>query len=169
MISLRIEIIRKISKPVSPFRDHFKNFENNQAVQKIFGEQTQDVLDNLEVEFTDSTIYMRVDYDGRLLVNPRYLASGDLTELYLDVIHELVHVRQVLNGKNCNHALPYVERPLELEAYQTAVDEARALGWSKRRILRYLDSDLINCAELRKLAAAMGIDAEEESLPEEND
>ncbi len=166
---MRVEIIRKVTKPTTLFREHFKNFEHAEAVQRIFGEKTVDVLDNLEVEFTDTTIYMRVDYDGRLLINPRYLASGDFTELYLDVIHELVHVRQVLTGRNCNHALPYVERPLEIEAYRTAVDEARALGWSDSRILSYVDSDLINEEELRKLAMSLEIAVESESLTEEND
>jgi hypothetical protein len=169
MILLKVEIIRTINKSTCLFREHFKNFEKIDAVQKIFGSKTQRVLENLEVEFTDNTLYMRVDYDGRLLVNPNYLATGNFADLYLDVIHELVHVRQVLNGKNCNHALPYVERPLEIEAYRTAVDEARALGWDDDRILSYLDSDLINAEELRKLAAALEITVEEEPLREEID
>ncbi len=138
-------------------------------MQKIFGGKTQHVIENLEVEFTDNTLYMSVDYDGRLQVNPNYLATGNFADLYLDIIHELVHVRQVLNGKNCNHALPYVERPLEIEAYRTAVDEARALGWDESRILCYLDSDLINAEEFRKLAAALELTVEEEPLREEND
>jgi hypothetical protein len=169
MIYLRVEIVRTVTKSTCPFGEHFKNFEKVDAVQKLFGGETHDVLENLEVEFSDNTLYMRVDYDGRLLVNPYYLATGNFADLYLDVIHELVHVRQVLNGKNCNHALPYVERPLEIEAYRTAVDEARALGWDDDRILCYLDSDLINAEELRKLAAALEIVVEEEPLREEID
>ncbi len=166
---MKVEIVRKITKPVVRFREHFKNFEAAQAVKGIFGEKTSEVLENLEVEFSDATEYMRVDYNGRLHVNPKYLASGDFTDLYLDVIHELVHVRQVLNGKNCNHALPYVERPLEIEAYKTAVDEARAIGWDERRILRYVDSDLINEAELKKLAESLEINVDDELPAQEND
>jgi hypothetical protein len=95
------------------------------AVKQIFGESTPEVLANLEVEFTHTTLYMRVDYEGRLLINPHYMESGNFTDLYLDVIHELVHVQQVFDGKDSNKALPYVQRPLEIEAYQIAVDEAR--------------------------------------------
>ena len=166
---MKVEIIRNITKPNCLFREHFKKFENIKAVQRIFGEKTRAVIESLEVEFTDNTLYMCVDYDGRLLVNPAYLATGDFADLYLDVIHELVHVRQVLNGKNCNHALPYVERPLEIEAYRTAVEEARTLGWDESQILSYLDSDLINAEELEKLASALEISVEKQQLEEEND
>jgi hypothetical protein len=164
-----VKIIRNPAKLTCVFTEYFKNFEKVEAVQQIFGEKTSDALSSLEVVFTDATIYMRVDYEGRLLINPEYLVSGDFADLYLDIIHELVHVHQVMNGKNCNHALPYVERPLELEAYQTAVDEARVLGWDEPRILEYLDSDLINSEELKQLASSLGVDYEEDMLPECND
>jgi hypothetical protein len=166
---LKVEIIRKATMHTCSFKNHFKNFENVEAVQQVFGDKTAEALSNLEIEFTDSTIYMRVDYDGRLLINPRYLESGSLIDIYLDVIHELVHVGQVMNGKNCNHTLPYVERPLEIEAYRVAVDEAKALGLNEDRIIDYLDSDLINAQELRQLAGALGINCEEESWSETSD
>ncbi|NLD66030.1 MAG: hypothetical protein GX648_05595, partial [Crenarchaeota archaeon] len=62
---------------------------------------------------------------------------------------------------NCNHSLPYVKRPLEIEAYKTAVVEAKALGLDENRILEYLDSDLINSDELVQLASSVGINYEE--------
>jgi len=166
---MRVEIIRKVTKPTCNFTEHFRNFENVEAVERIFGAKTQDVLENLQVEFTNNTLYMRVDYDGRILINPHYLGCGNTTDIYLDVLHELVHVKQVMNGKNCNHELPYVERPLEIEAYRTAVDEARALGLDENKIIDYLDSDLINADELRKLATALEINFEKDQVPEEND
>jgi hypothetical protein len=161
---LEIGILRKVTKPSGRFTDYFRNFENVEAVQRIFGEETQQVLTNLPIEFTSATLYMRVDYDGRLLINPHYLGTGDPTDIYLDVIHELVHVKQVINGKNCNHDLRYVERPLEIEAYRTAVNEARALGLDENRILDYLESDLINAEELRQLAATLELNPEEDNI-----
>jgi hypothetical protein len=165
---LKVEIIRKMTKPNCRFTDHFRNFENVEAVQRIFGDRTQHALTNLYIEFTNATLYMRVSHDGCLLINPHYLETGDFIDLYLDVIHELVHVKQVLNGKNCNHGLRYVERPLEIEAYRTAVDEARALGLDESRIIDYLDSDLIDSEDLRQLASALEVDCEEVTF-EDND
>ncbi len=157
MPNLKVEIIRDATKSKCSFADHFKNFERVETVQRIFGERTKNVLANLSVEFANTTLYMRVDDDGRLLINPHYLSSGDFTDIYLDVIHELVHVQQVLGGKNCNHQLNYVERPLEIQAYRTAVVEAKGLGLDDNRILDYLDSDLVEEEELIQLAQALEI------------
>jgi len=92
-------IIRKTTKPTRHLTDHFKNFEKVQTVQQIFGNRTQNVLTNLPIEFTDTTIYMKVDYNGDLLINPHYLKTGESTHIYLDIIHELIHIKQVMNGK----------------------------------------------------------------------
>jgi hypothetical protein len=161
---LKVEIVRKVNKPTCRFMDHFRNFENVEAVQRIFEDRTWDVLANLRIEFTNATLYMKVDFDGRLLINPHYLGTGDFTDIYLDVIHELVHVKQFTKGKNCDHRLRYVERPLEIEAYRTAVVEARALGLDEERIFDYLESDLISAEELRQLAATLEVNYEEASV-----
>ena len=166
-LQLNVEIIRKMTNPSCRFTDHFRNFEHVTAVQRIFGESTQAVLAVLPIEFTNDTIYMRVDYNGCLLINPEYFATGNFTDLYLDVIHELVHVKQVMNGKNCNHSLRYVERPLEIEAYRTTVEEARALGLNETQILEYLESDLIDTDELRLLAEALEVTSEVISMEDD--
>jgi hypothetical protein len=167
-LMLEVEIIREVTKPICCFTEHFRNFENVEAVRQIFGDRTKNVLANLLIEFTNSTLYMKVDYEGRLLINLHYLGTGDFTDIYLDVIHELVHVNQVMNGKNCNKKLPYVERPLEIEAYKRAIGEARVLGLDEERILDYLESDLITAEELRQLATTLEINFEEAPMREDN-
>jgi hypothetical protein len=74
------------------FTDHFRNFEKVEVVQRIFGDRTPHTLKTLPIKFTNATLYMRVSYDGCLLINPHYLETGDFTDIYLDLIHELVHV-----------------------------------------------------------------------------
>jgi hypothetical protein len=161
---LKVEIIRKATQRIANFKNHFKDFEKVEAVKRVFGDNTHEALSNLEVEFTEATIYMKVDWDGRLLINPHYFAKANLTDLYLDVIHELVHVNQVITGQEFQDELPYVEKPTEIEAYQIAVDEARALGLDEKRILEYLNSDLLNEEELRQLAVTVGLNIENEEL-----
>jgi hypothetical protein len=168
ILSLNVEINRNISNSDCRFIDHFRNFENVEAIQNIFGHQTQTVLTHLPMRFTHDTLYMRVDYDGRLLINPEYFETGDFTDLYLDVIHELVHVNQVMHGKNCNHELRYVERPLEIEAYRITVEEARALGLDESRILDYLESDLIDAEALKQLAATLEVAYEDSVFEDDN-
>ena len=53
---------------------------------------------------------------------------------------------------------------MEIEAYKTAVDEARALGLDESRILDYLESDLIDAEELRQLATTLELDSQQVTL-----
>src|SRR5207302_7699135 len=39
------------------------------------------------------------DEDGHLVVSTHYLRTGNRRDIYLDVVHELVHVRQFREGK----------------------------------------------------------------------
>lgn len=136
------------------FNDYFKGFDKNEAVRGIFGEKTEEVLRNLKVEFMGLFGYMGVDNtDGHLLVNARYLESGDKTEIYLDVIHELCHVKQYMDGRELfDGKYDYVDRPTEIEAYRYTVKEARRLGFNDERILDYLKTEWMSDEDLKKLA-----------------
>lgn len=141
------------------FNDYFKGFDKNEAVRGIFGEQTEEVLRNLKVEFMGLFGYMGVDNnDGHLLVNARYLENGDKTDIYLDVIHELCHVKQYMEGKELfDPEYDYVDRPTEIEAYGVAVKEARRLGISDERICQYLKTEWMSDDDFKKLARNVGV------------
>lgn len=141
------------------FNDYFKGFDKNEAVRGIFGEQTEEVLRNLKVEFMGLFGYMGVDNnDGHLLVNARYLENGDKTDIYLDVIHELCHVKQYMEGKELfDPEYDYVDRPTEIKAYGVAVKEARRLGISDERICQYLKTEWMSDDDFKKLARNVGV------------
>jgi hypothetical protein len=99
MRKLQLTGILRLGTSTRMFLDYFKGFEKSQAVRGIFGDKTDEVLKKQKVEFTWFG-YMGVDdNDGHLMVNKRYLNSGDKTDIYLDVVHELCHVKQHLEGK----------------------------------------------------------------------
>jgi len=141
------------------FTDIFKGFEKVDAVKGIFGEDTETVLRDLKVEFVKFGGYMGVDdATGHLLVNPRYLNSGDKTDIYLDVIHELCHVKQHMEGKELfDSHYAYVDRPTEVEAYRYTVQEARRLRLSKERICDYLKTEWMSEDEFKRLTKAVNI------------
>ncbi len=140
------------------FTDYFKGFENTKAVRGIFGDDTEKVLNNLKVDFMGFG-YMGVDNDtGHLLVNARYLKNGDRIDIYLDVIHELCHVKQWLEGRELfDNKYGYVDRPTEVEAYRYTIQEAKRIGLSDERILDYLHTEWISSAELQQLARNLGM------------
>jgi hypothetical protein len=129
------------------------------AVRQIFGEKTEDVLRNLRVDFIWFVGYMGVnDFNGHLMVSARYLREGDRTDIYLDLIHELVHVRQFMEGKELFDVhYSYTERPTEVEAYRIAVEEARRIGLSDERICQYLKTEWMSDEDLKRLAKALNV------------
>lgn len=156
---LNVEIPRKVPVMTYPFTEYFKGFEKVEAVHRIFGDQTERVLSNLKVEFAGFRGYMGVsNVDGHLLISARYLRDGDIIDIYLDIIHELVHVRQFAEGKELfDERFDYPDRPTELEAYQHAVDEARRLGLDDETICRYLKTEWMTDEEHKRLANALGV------------
>jgi hypothetical protein len=154
-----VEIRRDGKVTLYPFVDYFKDFEKVEAVRKIFGEKTDDVLNNLKLEFCSRRGYMGVNqHDGHVIVNVDYLRDGEERDLYLDVVHELVHVKQFFEGKDLfDDAWEYVDRPTEVEAYQVAVNEARRIGMSDDEIYEYLKMERISFDQLERLAKSVGV------------
>lgn len=141
------------------FADYFKDFDKVEAVKRLFGEKTEEVLRNLKVDLTWFGGYMYVDnFNGHLVVSARYLSSGDKVDIYLDVIHELCHVKQWMEGKELfDNRYDYVDRPTEVEAYRYTVQEARRLGLSDERICEYLRTEWMSDRDLKRLAKTLGI------------
>jgi len=156
---LNVKIVRDVTVHYYRFTDYFKGFEDVEAVKQIFGEETREILSNLKVEFTGGRGYMGVsDVDGHLFISARYLKNADIVDLYLDVIHELVHVKQFMEGRELfDTDFTYVERPTEVEAYRLAVDEARKLGLSEERICDYLRTEWMSENDVRRLMKSMNV------------
>ena len=154
-----VTISRDVEIQVHQFTDYFKGFEKLTCVREIFGDKTEEALQNLKVEFNSRWGYMGVnDEDGHLLVSSRYLKQGEETSIYLDVVHELVHVKQFQEGKKLfDDTFEYVDRPTEIEAYVHAVKEARRLGLSEEKIFEYLKTEWISNEEHQRLAKAVGL------------
>ena len=117
------------------------------------------ILEATEVTVTAQADYMHVnDMDGSLFVGLEYLRNGELRHLYLDIIHELIHIRQYLEGKELfDEKFSYVDRPTEIEAYQCAVDEARKIGMSEDAIADYLYVEWITTNEHGRLLKTLGV------------
>jgi len=157
--TLRLDRFPRITGPAHPFNDYFKGFDKVEAVHRIFGEKTEQVLRDLKVEFTWAGGYMGVNStNGHLMVSSKYLNKGDRADIYLDVIHELVHVKQFMEGKELfDSHYSYTERPTEIEAYRHAVEEARRLGWSDAKIFNYLKTEWMSEKELERLASTVNV------------
>ena len=158
-MDLEVCIERNPTLGRSPFLRVFGGFEKVKAVRAIFGHRTDEVLGNLSVEVTNSRGYMRInDEKGSIVINAKYLKEGKEMDVYLDVIHELVHIRQHHEGRELwDKDYKYTDRPTEIEAYRAAVKEARRLGLSEEQLVEYLKVEWIPEVEFRSFLENVGV------------
>jgi len=143
------------------FREVFSGLEEAESLNAYIGSRTQlrQILERTDVTLSSDTSYMYVnDGDGSLVVSLGYLQTADAHYLYLDVIHELAHVKQYLNGRELfDDNYSYVDRPTEIEAYQCTVKEARKIGMADDAIAEYLYVEWITRREHARLLKTLGI------------
>jgi hypothetical protein len=149
-----VQIVRNVDNGTFNFKDIFVGFEKLPAVQTIFGKKTDEVLSKLKVEVFPRKGFMGVsDEDGHIFASKYYLNEGDIWSVYLDTVHELVHVRQFFEGKNLfDPSFSYVDRPTEVEAYRLGVLEARRIGLTEQEIFDYLEVPWVTRDEHVRLA-----------------
>ena len=154
MNSLGVNIIRDATVTLYKFTDFFQGFEKIEQVRDLFKEDTEKVLKDLNIEFFSSKSgYMGVsDDDGHIRISSHYLKTGDERSIYLDIIHELVHVRQFFEGKALfDRNYDYCDRPTEVEAYEITVEEAKKIGMTYEEIVDHLQVDWMDDEDLKKL------------------
>lgn len=82
-----------------------------------------------------------------IVLDPDYYYTAAARDLYLDLLHELTHLRQHLDGLDIwDERLPYEQRPTEIEAFACAAAEAQRLGLSDAELHDYLANDWLTPA-----------------------
>ena len=112
------------------------------VLHTIFADATEidSVITHTRVIVSDHSYEMFVDNkNGSINIGLNHLKSSTDEILYLDIIHELCHVRQQLQGRNLyDRSKSYVDRETEIEAYLITVQEARRIGLNEEAICDYL-------------------------------
>ncbi len=131
------------------------------SLVRLFGGQgaLSDLLSIAEVELDSFQGYMWIDPEERcMMVSEEYLQEADDVSLYLDLIHEVVHLRQLSQGLELfDEEYTYDERPTELEAYRIALEEARRLGVSDDFLRDYLRVPWITEEQYQNLLGTLGV------------
>jgi hypothetical protein len=157
---LNVSIERRAPTRLLPFRRFFRGFEEVPAIRELFGKQTSRILRDLKVEFFSARFgYMGTsDVDGHLLISSHHLHDSPFRTVYLDLVHELCHVKQFRAGRPLFYPkLSYVDAPSEIEAYKLTIEEGRRIGMTKRQLIDYLKVEWITPAEHRRLCRRCGL------------
>jgi len=157
---LGVTIERAAPSKLYPFTRFFRGFENVPTVRAVFGNRAARALATVKVEFFSARFgYMGTsDVDGHLLISSHHLHDSDFKTVYLDLVHELCHVKQFRSGKPLFYPkLSYVDAPSEIEAYRRTIEEGRRIGMTNRQLIDYLKVEWITPAEHRRLAKRCGL------------
>lgn len=157
----QIKVNRDIQDGHYNLEDIFENLKSVEILLKVFKskENIDDVFEKTVVIVDGSSHYMHVqNEDASIVVGKDHLKNSEKKILYLDIIHELVHVKQQRQGLDLyDPSYLYVDRPTEVEAYEIAVEEARRLGMTDSEIFDYLHVEWISPDEHKRLASRVGL------------
>jgi len=155
------KVNRNVSHGQYKIKDLFPDIEKSPALGDIFktDKKIEEILTQTAVIVSDKPRYMKVDNEnGAVWVGYRHIRRSKAVILYLDIIHELVHVQQHLDGLDLyDRSKAYVDRQTEIDAYAVTVKEARRIGLTDKQILDYLEVEWITPEEHLRLAGKLDV------------
>ncbi len=149
--------------------DVFADIRTYDILPAIFAdaEEIDGVMTRTKVFVVDMPHEMFVNNDdASITIGLTHLRQAPDEFLYLDIVHELCHVKQHLQGRNLyDRSKAYVDRETEIEAYRVTVQEARRIGLNDDAIANYLRVSWITPEEHKRLARRLDVTG---SIPEGN-
>ncbi|MGA7923735.1 MAG: hypothetical protein WCA77_07150 [Thermoplasmata archaeon] len=94
-----------------------------------------------------------------IVVGRSHLSNSPKMDVYLDIIHEFLHILQRKQGRILwpGPKVLYVDRPTEVEAYAFSIAEARRLGVSDEYLREYLNVTWIPRVDYLRLLRHLGV------------
>ena len=156
---------RRVAAGTHPLTKVFPGIDEDAGFRKLFannGMRTR-VLQTCHIEAVPEDMYMYINDDkGHIVAGLDYLRTAEEWVLYLDVMHELVHIKQwIAKQPLWDRRYAYVDRPTEVQAYRFAVGLARKIGIPDRDITDYLRVEWVSRKEHERLCRRLGLDVVE--------
>lgn len=101
---------------------------------------------------------MLTSSDDVIVVGHKHLAQSPGLILYLDIIHEFLHLIQRADGRELwDPKVDYVDRSTEIEAYRHSVEEARRLGVTDEFLRDYLQVEWVSPPSFDRLLRHLAV------------
>ncbi|TLZ49582.1 MAG: hypothetical protein E6K18_07810 [Methanobacteriota archaeon] len=161
--------IRTVDPGSYTVADVFEGLERSHTLATVYpdeGERLAVIRGTKLVVSTEDMYGFVDDKEGSIYIGHNHLANGDRNTVYLDILHELVHIKQLKEGRNLyDTRYPYVDRPTEIEAYALVVEEARRLGMTEDKIAEYLFVEWASPEDHLRLCRRLGVNPEGRRRP----
>jgi hypothetical protein len=149
------QVVRTLSIGDHPYRRLLPRIDESPATRRI-GSPLNPIgllLDKARVRIKQREGYCYVDVlVPAIVLSDAYYRAANPVDLYLDMAHELTHLRQLAEGQNLwEHSIPYVDRPTEIEGYAVAVEEGLRLGMTEEEIIHHLSNPWLSESEIARL------------------
>jgi hypothetical protein len=111
------------------------------------------LVESARVQIRGGRGYAFVDVDlPAIVMSEWYFREGEEQDLYLDLLHELTHLRQLEEGLDLwDERFEYVDRPTEIEGYAVAIEEGRRLGMSDEDVVLHLSNPWMTARDVHRL------------------
>jgi hypothetical protein len=141
--------------------DVYADIRTYDVLETVFAgpEEVDRIIEQTQVFVADMPHEMFVhNDDGAITIGLAHLRGASDEILYLDIIHELCHVKQHLQGMDLyDRSKAYVDRETEIEAYRITVREARRIGLDDEAIRNYLHVSWITPEEHQRLTSRLDV------------
>ncbi|MDR1727083.1 MAG: hypothetical protein LBT74_04015 [Acidobacteriota bacterium] len=151
-------VVRSLGKGVHPYRELLPRFEESPAARRVATAAFPigALLDAARVEIAGGEGFCFVDVEDpdapSIILFESYYRDGNPLDLYMDLAHELTHLRQHAEGRDLwDRELHYVDRPTEVEGYAVAVEEGLRLGMTEEQVVKHLSNPWLSPAEVARL------------------
>jgi hypothetical protein len=154
-------INRRLEPGQYSLEEVFADIRACEILSAIFAdtEEIDRVIAHTRVHIADMPHEMFVSNDdASITIGLNHLHEAPDEFLFLDIIHELCHVKQQMQGRNLyDRSKSYVDRETEIEAYRVTVQEARRIGFNVDAIANYLRVSWITPAEHKRLLLNLNV------------
>jgi hypothetical protein len=146
--------VRTLSVGLHPYVALLPKVKASPAFVRIAPEgDGERLLESARVRIDEERGFAYIDTGAPCIVLAHgYYREGSDLDLYLDLLHELTHLRQLRQGLELwDESFAYPDRPTEIEGYAVAVAEGRRLGMSEAEVLVHLSNPWMSEAEVARL------------------
>ncbi len=150
-------VVRMLPRGEHPYHSFLPRLKESPAVRRIESPATplDLLLKTARVHIVPGHGYVWIDDDiPAIILVEDYYRRAERLDLYLDLLHELTHLRQLAEGRDLwDESLAYVERPTEIEGYAVAIEEGLRLGMTEYDVLQHLSNPWMTQADVLQLHA----------------